>query len=62
MLWADTIPRVVERDADDREVELTIHAGAWGEHRPPAPPPNSWASRDEADVAIWSIRMEVPSR
>lgn len=58
MLWADTIPRPVFVDESGRKTELTIVAGQLGEIRPPAPPPNSWASRADADVAIWSIRME----
>jgi hypothetical protein len=26
--------------------------------RPPAPPPDSWAAGEDADVAIWSIALE----
>ena len=58
MLWGDTIPRHVVRDPDGRTIEVTVIAGALGDARPPAPPPRSWAARPEADVAIWSIRME----
>lgn len=52
MLWADAVP--VHR-ADG--VEVTVVAGALGDTRPPAPPPNSWAARADADVAIWSLRL-----
>ncbi len=58
MLWNEKIPRVVEKDDEGRTSEITVAAGSWGDHRPPAPPPNSWASLPEADVAIWSIKME----
>ncbi len=59
MLWSDNIPRPAFIDEAGRKTELTIVAGELGETRPPAPPPNSWASRADADVAIWSIRMEA---
>jgi hypothetical protein len=57
MLWDHTIPRHVVRDADGGTIEVTVIAGTLADARPPAPPPDSWASRDDADVAIWSIRM-----
>ncbi len=62
MLWSDTIPRVVETDAAGRIVELTMQAGRFGEHVAPAPPPSSWASAPENDVAIWTLRMEAGAR
>jgi len=34
---------------------VTVIAGEFAGLRPPAPPPNSWASRPEADVAIWHV-------
>lgn len=62
MLWNDTIPRVVEQDAAGRIVELTIQAGRFKEYVPPSPPPDSWASAPENDVAIWTLRMEAGAR
>ncbi|MFM7045077.1 MAG: pirin family protein [Ilumatobacteraceae bacterium] len=58
MLWADTIP--VRRSADDagRSTTVTVIAGRLGDLVPPAPPPASWASRPEADLAIWHVVME----
>ncbi len=50
MFWADTIPVVREGGA-----VVTVVAGAIGDVRPLAPPPQSWASRPESDVAIWSV-------
>ena len=60
MLWSDAIPRHVARDAAGRTTEVTVIAGRLGEAEasPPSPPPHSWASRADADVAIWSIRMQ----
>jgi quercetin 2,3-dioxygenase len=57
MLWNDQVPRQMARDAAGRTTEVTVVAGRLGEATPPAPPPNSWAARPEADVAIWTITM-----
>jgi len=53
MLWSEHIPKVTSDGT-----ELTVVAGARDGLEPPPPPPHSWASRDEADVAIWTLRME----
>jgi redox-sensitive bicupin YhaK (pirin superfamily) len=58
MLWAPAVPRIVERDGSGRRTEVTLVAGELGGVRPPAPPPHSWARHADADVAIWTIRME----
>lgn len=57
MLWSETIPRETWRDAKGRATVVTMIAGAPGD-KSPAPPPNSWAARPEADIAIWTIQME----
>jgi redox-sensitive bicupin YhaK (pirin superfamily) len=57
MLWAHTIPRVVATDAAGRTTEVTLVAGQLGEVKAPPPPPKSWASRPDSDVAIWTIKM-----
>jgi quercetin 2,3-dioxygenase len=53
MFWRDAIPRHVAPGVD-----VTVIAGALAEVRPLAPPPSSWAARDDADVAIWTIALE----
>jgi hypothetical protein len=58
MLWNERIPHITERDANGRTVMITVNAGTWAGQRPPAPPPNSWASRPESDLAIWTLRMD----
>jgi redox-sensitive bicupin YhaK (pirin superfamily) len=58
MLWEIDTPHVAATDDDGRVTEVTVIAGALHGHRAPPPPPNSWASRPEADVAIWHIRFE----
>jgi redox-sensitive bicupin YhaK (pirin superfamily) len=58
MLWSEQIPRVVSGGGDTPRAELTMIAGAFGEQRAPAPPPHSWASRADADLAIWTVQLE----
>ncbi|WP_437718345.1 pirin family protein [Sorangium sp. So ce448] len=62
MMWGDTIPRQIARDAAGRTTEITIVAGRLGELRPPAPPPRSWAARAASDVAIWTLKMAPGAR
>jgi redox-sensitive bicupin YhaK (pirin superfamily) len=57
MLWDHAIPRVSFLDNEGRETLVTVVAGKLGDAHAPAPPPHSWASRANADVAIWSLRM-----
>jgi redox-sensitive bicupin YhaK (pirin superfamily) len=62
MFWDDDIPRVRAVDDDGRITEVTVIAGRIDGVEPPSPPPNSWASRADADVAIWHITMEPGAR
>ncbi|MCA9659641.1 MAG: pirin family protein [Myxococcales bacterium] len=64
MLWAPTIPtyRPSARDDAAGEVEVRVIAGSVGGHRAPAPPPNSWASAADSEVAIWTIRLGPKAR
>ncbi len=57
MLWADTIPHTTERDAQGRTTEVMMVAGRLGQQTPPSPPPSSWASRPDTDVAIWTLKL-----
>ncbi len=58
MLWDAHIPRHRATDDAGRATEVTVVAGHLTDAKPPPPPPSSWASRDEADIAIWTIAME----
>ena len=57
MLWSHTIPDVTEQDGEGRGTTVTVMAGQLGEVRAPAPAPQSWAARPEAEVAIWTLKM-----
>jgi redox-sensitive bicupin YhaK (pirin superfamily) len=57
MFWNKDIPRRSFTDGQQRPTEVALVAGSLGETKAPPPPPNSWASAVDADVAIWTIRM-----
>jgi quercetin 2,3-dioxygenase len=58
MLWNHEIPRHIIVDEAGKKSELTVVAGRFRDETPAAPPPKSWASRKDTDVAIWTIKME----
>ena len=62
MLWREQIPHRTLVDTDGRKTEVTLVAGTFDELRAPAPPPRSWASRVDTDVAIWTIAMAPHAR
>jgi hypothetical protein len=57
MLWDNTIPRQITKDAAGRATEVTVVAGRLGEAKAPQPPPNSWAAKEENNVAIWTLKL-----
>ncbi|MBN2195162.1 MAG: pirin family protein [Polyangiaceae bacterium] len=59
MLWSKRIPRREVWDENGRATHLTLVAGAYERLTPPAPPPDSWASQADSDVAIWTLRMDA---
>jgi hypothetical protein len=62
MLWAPRVPTAVQLDAAGRRTFVTLVAGKLGEVAAPPPPPKSWASRPESDLAIWTLRLEPGAR
>jgi redox-sensitive bicupin YhaK (pirin superfamily) len=72
MFWSEDIPRQTVRSDGDATTEIAVIAGRLQdagadlaeEHpvQPLAPPPDSWAAREEADVAIWTLRMSAGAR
>ena len=63
MLWNERIPRLHHTDEGGKHTTVTVVAGALaGADAPLAPPPESWASQERADIAIWTIRLEPGAR
>ena len=57
--WNERIPRLEHADAAGLRTTVTVVAGALdGAGAPLPPPPESWAAQADADVAIWTLRME----
>lgn len=57
MFWRESVPVIERVDAQGRAVVVTLIAGELEGDRPLSPPPASWASRESADVAIWTLRL-----
>lgn len=72
MFWSEVIPRRTVTGAGDATTEIAVIAGRLrdssaaageeGDVQPLSPPPDSWAAREEADVAIWTLRMSAGAR
>ena len=68
MLWSEKIPRYVATDTSGRATEVAVIAGQLVDATGTkplevlSPPPDSWASQPDADVAIWTIRMAPGAR
>ncbi len=57
MFWADDVPKLVVGD-DGPNTEVTVIAGELAGLEGPPPPPDSWASQEGSDIAIWHIRLD----
>jgi len=66
MLWAEDIPHRFFDNGEGAVTEVAVIAGRLASDgkaaEPLAPPPDSWASQAEADVAIWTLRMAPGAR
>lgn len=66
MFWSQDIPRHRFTDDAGRATEVVCIAGPLptpaGALTPPPPPPDSWASQAEADLAVWTLRLDPGAR
>jgi quercetin 2,3-dioxygenase len=74
MLWAEDIPHRFFESGDGAVTEVAVIAGRLAGPRslaepdavdvaePLSPPPDSWAAQADADVAIWTLRMDPGAR
>jgi redox-sensitive bicupin YhaK (pirin superfamily) len=58
MFWNESIPRHDAKDAQGRVTQVTSIAGTLIPDTCLPPPPDSWASEPDADLAILTLRME----
>jgi quercetin 2,3-dioxygenase len=58
MFWHEDVPTKTFEDDEGRATQVAVVAGALDELEPLEPPPSSWAARDEADIAVWTVKME----
>ncbi len=52
MQWGEKVPKVTQG-----KTEVTLIAGELGGKKALPPPPDSWASKPESDLAIWTLKM-----
>ena len=65
MFWNEDIPKLAIKDQAGRAIDIAVIAGAYDQEAdnsasptsPLAPPPSSWASDPESDLAIWTIKL-----
>jgi redox-sensitive bicupin YhaK (pirin superfamily) len=57
MFWREHIQTVEHRDAQGLTTEVVVVAGQLADAQGLPPPPHSWASQSDADLAIFTIRM-----
>ena len=62
MFWREDIAHVQSIDANARTTDVTCVAGNLGDAKGLPPPPDSWASNGDADLAIWTIKMQAGAR
>jgi redox-sensitive bicupin YhaK (pirin superfamily) len=66
MLWSEDIPRFVAVDASGACTEVVCVAGrlvtGGTAVEPLAPPPDSWASSADSDLAIWTLKLDPGAR
>jgi redox-sensitive bicupin YhaK (pirin superfamily) len=62
MLWSQDVPTCTFTDDGGRATTVVVVAGELLGKRAPAPPPRSWASRPDTDVAIWTLHLQPGAR
>lgn len=58
MFWNEDIPKLNFKDKSGKLTEVTLIAGHLNDSRALSPPPDSWAAKEESDVAIMLVRMD----
>nr|WP_295787167.1 pirin family protein [Rhodoferax sp.] len=62
MFWREDIAHVKAVDANSKTTEVACIAGNLAHAKGLPPPPDSWASNSDSDLAIWTIKMPPGAR
>lgn len=62
MFWSENIPKLNIESANKKKSLVEIIAGNFGATKSLNPPPNSWASNNSNEVAIWNVIMEKDAK
>jgi redox-sensitive bicupin YhaK (pirin superfamily) len=65
MFWSEQVPHHHVDDTSGARTTVTSIAGAvrgTDGRAPPTPPPDSWASQAQSDIAIWTVAMAPGAR
>jgi redox-sensitive bicupin YhaK (pirin superfamily) len=62
MFWHEDIPRQAFQDGEGHSTQIACIAGSLTGAACLPPPPDSWASEPDADVAILTLKMEPGAR
>lgn len=63
MFWSEQVPQLEVQDEAGRKTVVRVIAGTLDGAAPPlSPPKDSWASRADADLAVWTLRMAPHAR
>lgn len=58
MLWSESIPVVQSKDDQGRSAHIRLITGSFQDKSAPSPAPDSWAAKQENQVAIWLITLD----
>ena len=62
MMWHEHIPKVQFKDEAGLQTDVVVVAGQLDQARGLPPPPDSWASDPDADLAIFTVRMQAGAK
>jgi redox-sensitive bicupin YhaK (pirin superfamily) len=62
MFWNQALARIQSTDATGKSTEVVCIAGSLGVAQGLPPPPDSWAANPDAELAIFTIRMQAGAR
>lgn len=67
MYWNHEVPVANVLDQNQRNTKVTVIAGEYSPPntavlKPLAPPPHSWAAEANADVAVWTLKMDANAK